>query len=94
MIPNCAATRHVHFHLHGEGPAILEKPSLSDWPDVTWTPDTKKSKRVNLDTLTAEEVAGWKEGDILEWKDLGDGTWSLTKKKTRKKKSTKKDTNA
>jgi fumarate hydratase class I len=38
---------------------------LSDWPDVTWTPDTKKSKRVNLDTLTAEEVAGWKEGETL-----------------------------
>ena len=40
------------------------------------------------------DSAGWKEGDVLEWKDLGDGTWSLTKKKTRKKKSTKKDTNA
>jgi fumarate hydratase class I len=65
MIPNCAATRHVHFHLHGDGPAKLEAPSLSDWPNVTWTPDTKKSKRVNLDTLTAEEVAGWKEGETL-----------------------------
>jgi fumarate hydratase class I len=32
---------------------------------VTWTPDTKKSKRVNLDTLTAQEVAGWKEGETL-----------------------------
>ena len=25
------------------------------------------------------EQAGWKEGDILEWKNLGNGTWSLTK---------------
>ena len=25
------------------------------------------------------ESAGWKEGDILEWKDLGNGSWSLTK---------------
>ena len=65
MIPNCAATRHVHFHLHGDGPAKLEAPSLSDWPDVTWTPDVQKSKRVNLDTLTAEEVAGWKPGETL-----------------------------
>jgi fumarate hydratase class I len=65
MIPNCAATRHVHFHLHGDGPARLEAPSLSDWPDVTWTPDTKKSQRVNLDTLTAAEVAGWKAGETL-----------------------------
>jgi fumarate hydratase, class I len=65
MIPNCAATRHVHFHLHGNGPAILETPSLSDWPDVTWTPDTKKSKRVDLGTLTAEQVASWQPGDRL-----------------------------
>jgi fumarate hydratase class I len=51
--------------LHGDGPAKLEKPSLSDWPDVTWTPDVQKSKRVNLDTLTAAEVASWKPGDTL-----------------------------
>jgi hypothetical protein len=25
------------------------------------------------------DSAGWKEGDVLTWKDLGDGTWSLTK---------------
>jgi fumarate hydratase class I len=65
MIPNCAATRHIHFHLHGDGPAKLEAPSLSDWPDVTWTPDVQKSKRVNLDTLTAAEVASWKPGETL-----------------------------
>ena len=28
------------------------------------------------------DSAGWREGDVLEWKDLGDGTWSLTKKDT------------
>ncbi|HEX4857292.1 MAG TPA: fumarate hydratase [Limnobacter sp.] len=65
MIPNCAATRHVHFHLHGDGPAILEAPKLSDWPQVSWTADTEKSKRVNLDTLTPEEVASWKPGQTL-----------------------------
>ena len=26
------------------------------------------------------ESAGWKAGDTLEWKDNGDGSWSLTKK--------------
>ncbi len=26
------------------------------------------------------EQAGWKEGDTLEWKDRGDGSWSLEKK--------------
>ena len=25
---------------------------------------------------------GWKEGDTLEWKDLGNGSWSITKKDT------------
>ncbi|HEX4880566.1 MAG TPA: fumarate hydratase, partial [Limnobacter sp.] len=65
MIPNCAATRHVHFHLHGDGPAKLEAPNISDWPQVSWTADTEKSKRVNLDTLTPEEVASWKPGQTL-----------------------------
>ncbi len=65
MIPNCAATRHVHFHLDGSGPAKLETPKLEDWPDVTWKADTNVATRVNLDTLTKEEVASWKPGQIL-----------------------------
>ena len=64
MIPNCAATRHAHFTLDGSGPTFLETPKLDDWPDVHWTPD-KAAKRVNLDTLTREEVSGWKQGDRL-----------------------------
>ncbi len=65
MIPNCAATRHVHFHLNGSGPAKLEAPSLDQWPQVAWAPDTEKSTRVNLDTLTPAEVAAWKPGQTL-----------------------------
>ncbi|MDT7929706.1 fumarate hydratase, partial [Tepidimonas sp.] len=65
MIPNCAATRHVHFYLDGSGPARLEPPRLDDWPAVTWTPDTQSATRVNLDTLTKEEVASWKVGQKL-----------------------------
>ncbi len=65
MIPNCAATRHAHFVLDGSGPVYLDPPSLDLWPDVQWTPDYVKSKRVNLDTLTREEVASWKPGDTL-----------------------------
>src|SRR5690606_39192979 len=65
MIPNCAATRHVHFHLDGSGPAQLDPPRLEDWPDVTWQADTKLATRVNLDTLTKEEVASWKPGQVL-----------------------------
>jgi fumarate hydratase, class I len=65
MIPNCAATRHVHFHLDGSGPAKLEAPKLEDWPQVAWKADTNVATRVNLDTLTKEEVAAWKPGQVL-----------------------------
>ncbi|HEX6361874.1 MAG TPA: fumarate hydratase, partial [Albitalea sp.] len=65
MIPNCAATRHAHFVLDGSGPAYLEPPSLDLWPDVSWAPDYNKSKRVDLNTLTREQVASWKPGDTL-----------------------------
>ena len=64
MIPNCAATRHAHFHLDGSGPAYLEPPKLSEWPDVNWTPD-EAAIRVDLDTLTPEVVRSWKHGDRL-----------------------------
>jgi fumarate hydratase class I len=65
MIPNCAATRHAHFVMDGSGPVYLDAPSLDLWPDVHWTPDTKKSRRVDLNTLSKEEVASWKPGDTL-----------------------------
>ncbi|MGC3965586.1 MAG: fumarate hydratase [Rhodocyclaceae bacterium] len=63
MIPNCAATRHAHFTLDGSGPVALEAPSLDDWPSLTY--DSSKGKRVNLDTVTREEVASWQPGDVL-----------------------------
>ena len=65
MIPNCAATRHGHFVLDGSGPAYMEPPSLSNWPDVHWVADTEKSRRVDLNTLTKAEVASWKPGQTL-----------------------------
>ena len=65
MIPNCAATRHAHFVMDGSGPVYLDPPSLDLWPNVSWTPDTQKSKRVDLNSLTKAEVASWKPGDTL-----------------------------
>ncbi len=65
MIPNCAATRHAHFVLDGTGPVYLTPPSLDTWPDVNWTPDYVKSRQVDLNALTREEVASWKPGDTL-----------------------------
>ena len=64
MIPNCAATRHVHFVLDGSGPAEFVPPSLADWPNVAWKPSTQAT-RVNLDALTRADVAAWKPGQTL-----------------------------
>jgi fumarate hydratase class I len=64
MIPNCAATRHVHFTLDGSGPAKLEAPDLDDWPKVQWAP-APSSRRVDLARITPEEVATWKPGETL-----------------------------
>jgi fumarate hydratase class I len=64
VIPNCAATRHVHFTLDGSGPAVLTPPDLSQWPKVNWTPDAR-ARRVSLDGLTREQMASWKAGERL-----------------------------
>ena len=64
MIPNCAATRHVHFELDGSGPARLEPPKPEDWPAVTWTPSAQ-ARRVDLNTVTRADVESWKPGETL-----------------------------
>ncbi len=64
MIPNCAATRHVHFQLDGSGPAQFKAPSLADWPEITRTED-KNVRRVNLDTVTPEQVRTWLPGETV-----------------------------
>ena len=64
MIPNCAATRHVHFVLDGSGVAELPTPKLEDWPQVTWSAGDN-ARRVDLNTVTPEEVASWKPGETL-----------------------------
>src|SRR5580698_1854973 len=63
MIPNCAATRHAHLVLDGSGPVFLDPPSLSDWPKLTY--DVSQARRVNLDTVTREEVKTWKPGEVV-----------------------------
>ncbi len=65
MIPNCAATRHAHVVMDGSGPVYLDPPSLDLWPNVKWAPDYDKSRKVDLNQLTREEVASWKPGDTL-----------------------------
>lgn len=69
IIPNCAATRHVHFELDGSGVAVLEAPDLADWnrinySGVHWTP-SDAALRVNLDTVTKESIKTWQPGQTL-----------------------------
>lgn len=64
IIPNCAATRHVHFTLDGSGVAELTPPNPDVYPDVHWAP-SPQAKRVNLETVTREETQTWKTGDTL-----------------------------
>ena len=63
IIPNCAATRHVHFELDGSGAAELTPPKLEDWPQVTW--DASKARRVNLDNISHEDIKTWQTGETL-----------------------------
>jgi len=64
MIPNCAATRHAHFVLNGSGPALQTPPNLDDWPKVTWDVGPS-ARRVNLDTITSEDIKQWQPGETV-----------------------------
>lgn len=64
LIPQCAADRHIHFTLDGTGPAVFAPPSLDLWPE-TLAQGSPAGRRVDLDTLTREAVAGWRAGETL-----------------------------
>ncbi len=64
VIPNCSATRHVHFTLDGSGPAEFAPPDLSEWPDIEFEMGDDV-KRVNLDELTPEYMQTLNAGDTL-----------------------------
>ncbi|WP_413664798.1 fumarate hydratase [Microbulbifer sp. EKSA008] len=64
IIPNCAATRHTHFTLDGSGPARQTPPKLEDWPEITREAGSN-TRRVNLNTITAEDIQSWQPGETL-----------------------------
>jgi fumarate hydratase class I len=64
IIPNCAATRHAHFVLDGSGAVQQTPPNIKDYPDIAWAPDAK-ARRVNLDTVTAQDITTWQPGETL-----------------------------
>jgi len=63
IIPNCAATRHIHFVLDGSGVAQFTPPSLDDYPRITQNAST--ARKVNLDTLTHNDIQSWQVGETL-----------------------------
>ncbi len=64
MIPNCAATRHIHFTLDGSGPAHFAPPQIEDWPQIKWEMGPEV-KRVQLDGIRREEIESWQPGETL-----------------------------
>jgi fumarate hydratase class I len=65
LIPNCAATRHVHFDLDGSGRAEFTPPDLSDWPEIVLERTADAARRVDLDQLDDETVASLRPGETL-----------------------------
>jgi fumarate hydratase class I len=50
--------------LDGSGPALQTPPSIDQWPDITWEVGDSV-KRVDLNTLTKDDVKSWQPGDTL-----------------------------
>ena len=63
IIPNCAATRHLHIRLDGSGPVAVAPPSLDAWPKLTYAPTN--ARRVNLATVTRDDIQTWRPGEVL-----------------------------
>ena len=60
---------------------------LKSWT-VTIEEDPETGELVLPFTQEILDELKWKEGDVLEWVDNKDGSWSLVKKKTKKNKKT------
>ncbi|MCL4110936.1 UNVERIFIED_CONTAM: hypothetical protein GTU68_030128 [Idotea baltica] len=64
LIPNCAATRHVHFTLDGSGAVDLPSPKLEDWPVIEQS-QNDDVVRIDLETATKEDFQKLKSGDNI-----------------------------
>ncbi|MFM2397219.1 MAG: hypothetical protein RLZZ144_469 [Pseudomonadota bacterium] len=64
LIPNCAATRHVHFTFDGSGVAEFTPPKIEDYPDINWAP-SDQARRVDLNTVSRADIAQWQPGETL-----------------------------
>ncbi len=64
LVPNCAANRHIEFHLDGSGPARFTPPDLDLWPDIQWHPDAQ-ARRVDLRRIDRDQIQHWRVGERL-----------------------------
>ena len=58
---------------------VTERQNNNSWT-LTVEEDPATGDAILQFPLDLLEQTGWKEGDTLEWKDRGDGSWSLEKK--------------
>ena len=65
LVPQCAADRHLSFTLDGTGPAEFTPPAIDLWPDIALGQGDASVRRVDLDRLTRQDVAGWQAGETL-----------------------------
>jgi len=65
LIPNCAATRHVHFTLDGSGPASFTPPDVADYPEILLDAASAHARKIDLDNLTDEVLATLEPGQSL-----------------------------
>lgn len=66
IIPNCAATRFITFTLSGDGPAVMpELPIAEIWRDIPDSLPHGDSIKIDVDTLTQEQVRQWEKGQLL-----------------------------
>ncbi|AAV94785.1 fumarate hydratase [Ruegeria pomeroyi] len=65
LIPNCAATRHVHFTLDGSGAAEFTPPSMDLYPDILLDAAGAQATRLDLDDLNDTVLASLEPGQTL-----------------------------
>jgi len=63
IIPNCAATRHLHFSMDESGVAKLPEVDMDMYPELEI--DYSQYKKVDLNALTKLQMNAWQVGDTL-----------------------------
>ena len=63
LIPNCTATRHIKFKLTANQVAKLPEVNIDNYPNLDF--DLNEYKKINLETITKEQIKKWRIGDTL-----------------------------